>query len=339
MQKLGFIGLLVAMLFPPSLWGQAHAEPWRCEVLPLPDQQVAFLIDGREVTRWHHSTEYPRPFFYPFNGPTGTSLTRMGHPGAPNHDHHRSVWFAHYKVEGVDFWSDQTGAQVRQKHWLAYVDGMRESIMASSLGWYDGTGQELLEQELVVAVRPLKEQEYLLEIQSTFRPGAGRESVRLEQTNFGFFAVRVAKALSGHFGGGLISDSESRVGEKAIFEQQAKWMDYSGRVAVMEGERRIWRNEGITYFDHPENDGYPSHWHVREDGWMGAAWNFRSDAEVTEEKSLVLRYLLHSHAGAYDASRAAKIAAAFAQRPGFLVQKSKRPHRQYEVARRPAAGQ
>ena len=30
----------------------------------------------------------------------------MGHPGAPDHDHHRSVWFAHFKVLGIDFWGD-----------------------------------------------------------------------------------------------------------------------------------------------------------------------------------------------------------------------------------------
>ena len=49
-QRIGFIGLLVSMLFPSPLRGQADAEPWRCEVLPLPAQQVAFLIDG--VEQW-----------------------------------------------------------------------------------------------------------------------------------------------------------------------------------------------------------------------------------------------------------------------------------------------
>ena len=48
----------------------------RCGLLPLPEHQVSFQIDGIEKTRWHFGTEYPRPFFYPFNGPSGTSLTR-----------------------------------------------------------------------------------------------------------------------------------------------------------------------------------------------------------------------------------------------------------------------
>ena len=54
---------------------------------------------------------------------SGESLTRMGHPGAPDHDHHRSIWFAHEKVSGVNFWTDLTTAKIRQKQWLAYEDG------------------------------------------------------------------------------------------------------------------------------------------------------------------------------------------------------------------------
>jgi hypothetical protein len=62
-------------------------------------------------------------FFYPFNGPSGETLTRMGHPGAPIHDHHRSVWWAHAKVDGENYWGGETKARIRQKLWLAYADG------------------------------------------------------------------------------------------------------------------------------------------------------------------------------------------------------------------------
>ena len=92
----------------------------RCEVVPLPDHQASFRIDGAERLRWHFGPDYPRPFFFPLVGPSGTPLTRMGHPGDPSHDHHRSIWFAHEKVSGVNFWSDNTTARVRQKQWLAY---------------------------------------------------------------------------------------------------------------------------------------------------------------------------------------------------------------------------
>ncbi len=54
----------------------------------------SFQIDGHERLRWYFGTDYPRPFFHPLVGPSGSSLTRIGHPGAPNHDHHLSIWFA-----------------------------------------------------------------------------------------------------------------------------------------------------------------------------------------------------------------------------------------------------
>ena len=121
----------------------------RCEVVPQAGHQVSFRIDGVEKLRWHYGDQYPRPFFFPFNGPSGASLTRMGHPGAQNHDHHQSVWFAHNKVNGLDFWANGKGTQIRQKMWYAYEDGSSEAIMASVSGWYDPNCNEVMEQEIV----------------------------------------------------------------------------------------------------------------------------------------------------------------------------------------------
>lgn len=307
----------------------------RCELVPLPGHQVSLRIDGREKARWHYGEQYPRPFFYPLAGPSGATLTRMGHPGAQNHDHHRSIWFAHNKVNGIDFWSDNTDARIRQNHWYSYRDGDDEAILATSLGWYDGEGRELMQQDLVAALLPMERGEHALEIQITMRPGGREESVQLEQTNFGFLAVRVAKTLSAHFGGGRITDSEGRQGEPEIFGKQARWMDYSGPVAVGRGAERRAVTEGITYFDHPDNPRYPTYWHVRQDGWMGASFGMREATTIRAEQPLTLRYLLHAHGGPYDAQRAAAVHAEFAKRPGFEITKATRPNRQYEVARKP----
>jgi hypothetical protein len=297
----------------------------RCQVVPLPDAQVSVQINGQERLRWHHGSQYSRPFFYPLNGPGGASLTRIGHPGAPNHDHHRSIWFAHAKVLGIDFWSENTPARIRQRQWLCYEDGDEEALLAVLLDWLDGHDpQPLLEQELVAAVRPGQDGETFLELQATFRPRA--ESLELGQTNFGFLAVRVARNISAHFGGGELTDSEGRRSEPAIFGQPARWMDYSGPVASG-------GMEGITYFDHPANPRYPAHWHVREDGWMGASLCLQSPLVISRAEPLVLRYLLHAHRGDIDPPRAGRIAAEFAARRGFRVAESTVKHRQFVVQR------
>jgi len=302
----------------------------RCQITPQPLDQVSFQIDGIERLRWHFGAEYPRPFFYPFLGPSRSSLTRLGHPGAPNHDHHRSIWFAHAKVLGIDFWSDSTAARIRQKHWLCYQDGDHEAAMAVALGWYDGHDpQELLEQELVAAVRPGAEGETCLELQATFRPRA--ESLEFGQTNFGFLAVRVAKSLSAYFGGGEIVSSEGAKGEPAIFGQPARWMDYSG---PMPNGSPGGTTEGLTYFDHPSNPGRPAHWHVREDGWMGAAPCLNGPLETSRERPLTLRYLLHAHRRPLDPVRANVLAAEFTASPGFEVVKAEVKHTQSAIRRK-----
>lgn len=302
----------------------------RCRVLPLADHQTAIEIDGVECTRWHFGPSYPRPFFYPILGPSGSSLTRMGHPGAANHDHHRSVWFAHHKVLGIDFWSDKTDAKISQRHWLAYEDGDDEALLATRLGWYDGHDPaHLLEQDLIAAVRPLGDGEWALELQATFTPKA--EALEFQQTNFGFLAVRVAKNISEHFGGGRLTNSRGQTGEDAIFGKPAEWMDYSGPVPGS-NQKPLW--EGITYFDHPQNLGYPTHWHVRRDGWMGASAGMNSAITTTKKNPLTLRYLLHIHKEAVNPERAGRIAQAFAEHPGYLVERSSEPHRQYRARKK-----
>ncbi len=298
------------------------------KVLPLPDQQTAILFQGKEVLRWHFDSKYPRPFFFPFLSERGTRLTRMGHPGAPNHDHHRSIWFAHHKVSGINFWADNGKGKVRQKQWLAYQDGNDEAVMAFSLGWFIGEHQELLDQEVIAAWRPGSGNGYELELQITFNSKLGE--VVLQKTNFGFLGIRMAKELSGYFGNGKLRNSEGGRGEKQIFGKQAKWVDYSGPTENLpEGI------EGITYFDHPSNPNYPSHWHVREDGWMGASFCFSGDYKLEKGKPLVLRYLLFAHSGKASESlkKIKKVGIDFEKRDGFRLVKSRKPHTQFEVNR------
>jgi hypothetical protein len=254
----------------------------------------------------------------------------MGHPGAPDHDHHQSIWFAHAKVLGIDFWSNNGLATIRQQQWLAFHDGETEAIMAVRLGWYDGHDpQELLQQDLIAVVRPGDRGETFLEVHSTLRPLA--DTLEFGQTNFGFLAVRVAKAISEYFGGGRLSNSEGAQGEPAIFGRPARWVDYSGTVGAVRDGLRQPVEEGITFFDHQQNPRYPTHWHVREDGWMGAALCLNEPIATTRKQPLVLRYLLHAHGGPLDRSRADQIAARFNSHSGYSIRKSQAKHLNFEV--------
>ena len=175
-----------------------------------------------------------------------------------------------------------------------------------------------------MAVRPGPDGETFLEIQATFRPAA--ESLEFGKTNFGFFAVRVAKHLSAHFGGGALTNSAGATGEPAIFGKSATWVDYSG--PSPKGG-----TEGITYFDHPSNPTHPTKWHVREDGWMGASVCLDGPVTTTKKSPLILRYLLHAHAGPVSADRATATLKDFAERKGFEVVKAGVKHQTFDVRR------
>ncbi len=309
--------------------------PPHCDVLPLPDHQVALRVDGREHTSWCFPPDAPRPYFYPLIGPTsGESVTRMGHPGAPDHDHHRSVFWAHYMLLGINFWNDETEARIRQLQWLTYDDG-DEATIAVRLGWFDGHDPApLVEQDMIASLIPWKNGEYILDVQGTFRPKA--DAIEFQQTNFGFFAVRVAKSISAVFGGGKLTSSEGLVGEPAIFGQPARWMDYSGPMVVRRRPRDfdlepLIVTEGITYLDHPLHPGPMRKWHVRDDGWMCCAPSMDAPLVTTAASPLSLRYALYVHNGEVNPEKIEEVLAMWSARPWGKVQTATQPHRHFEI--------
>ncbi len=297
----------------------------KVQIVPQADESVSFQVDGHEKLAWNFPKSSPRPFIFPVIGPSGRSLTRMGHPAAPNHDHHRSLWIGHQSVKNLNFWEERGGAQqIRQEQWIHYQDGEDEAGMAVRLGWFDGHNAKVLQQEFILVYRPLAENEGWFEIQSTFTTGLAR--LPLGRTNFGFLGLRVAASMSAHFGGGRLTDNQRRTGERAIFSQQARWVDYSGPIVRN-------REEGITWFDHPENPNYPSSWHVRDDGWMSAAANLRAASVLQRGQSLRLRYGFYVHAGAVNHDTNETKRRMFERAGAWELARAQRPWR-YHLQRR-----
>lgn len=301
------------------------------QIVPQADHQISFLLNGIEKSRWHYGPKYPRPFLYPLCGASGISLTRIGHPGAPNHDHHCSVWLAHHDIGGDNHWTNQTLARVEQNRWIAYQDGEQEGVMAVHLIWKSEKGTIKMETDLVVAFREYIEGSLLYELQ--MRHIAVDESLLLGRTNFGFLGIRMAKELSGYWGAGKITNSHGQEREKAIFGQSSPWMDYGGAHFSGKGRGRKLVKEGITCIEHPSNPGAPTHWHVREDGWMCPSFNFLESYTIKREQPLTLRYLLHARLGELNSSLTQATYQAFSKTSGFKTIKSKKPHQQFEVLR------
>lgn len=277
----------------------------RMQVIPLPRGEASIQEDGRELTRLVFDSSLKRPFLYPIVGPSGRSLTRMGHPRDANgHSHHNSVWISHHMVDGVDFWGDGGKGRILQRRVVQYEDSEEEALIQTDNDWL-GPGDKVLLRELrSVRVRPLPEKEWLLVLDLEL--SAASADVTLGKTPFGMIGVRMAKTIGVHDGGGTIRNSAGGVNEKEIFWKPAQWVDYSGpitRDAV----------EGVTLMDHPANPHHPNVFHVRNDGWMGASVTFAEERAITADKPLRLRYGLYVHRGAPSTQELDKRFASFAE--------------------------
>ncbi len=118
----------------------------------------------------------------------------------------------------------------------------------------------------------------------------GKEPVAFGKTPFGLIGVRMAKTIGVNDGGGTIRNSEGGMNEAGCFWKPARWVDYSGPITA----KAI---EGIMLMDHPKNPGYPSVFHVRNDGWMGICFSFDGARVIEPKLPLRLRYGLYVHAG------------------------------------------
>jgi hypothetical protein len=83
-------------------------------------------------------------------------------------------------------------------------------------------------------------------------------------------------------------------------------VDYSGPITPQ-------ASEGITLLDHPQNPQHPPAFHVRDDGWMGAAPTFTTEIVIDPGKPLRLRYALYVHSGIPPAEAIQKRWEAFAK--------------------------
>ena len=265
----------------------------RMQAIPVPESKLSIQRDGVEVLGYQYGTygDYSaRPFFFPVVGPSGRYLTRIGHPHDPvGHHHHYSIWLAYHFINDVNFWSDEetSGKQVHQR-FSRFVDGPVLAGFESVVDWQTPNGESIMREIKRARVYPQSDDELLIDLQFSF--SSVNKIVHLKKTSFGFLGVRMAKSIGVFDGSGLIQNSEGAVNEREVFHKAASWCDYSGLVTD------TLRN-GIAIFDHPDNPHYPSHWHVRSDGWMSPCHFLHHDHQIGLDETLQLNYRLLAHNG------------------------------------------
>ena len=299
---------LVVALHVPGQTELPAAKPVPLmQVLPLPRGEASIERGGQEIARYYFDQQLYRPFLYPLIGPSGKSLTRMGHPRDPNgHSHHNSVWISHHDVGGVGFWNDAATSKGRIVHQrvIQYEDAEEQALIEVENAWREEGGRTLLTEQRAMRFLPQEGGQWLLVIDMTLN--AAKEPVTIGKTPFGFVGVRMAKTIGVHDGGGTIRNSEGGVNEAGVFWKAARWCDYSGPITPT-------AREGIALFDHPSNPNHPTVFHVRDDGWMGTSLTFDAPRTIEPAAPLKLRYGLWIHAGVPAADQIDEQFAAFAK--------------------------
>ncbi len=294
--------------------------------------QIDVRIGGKPFTTYYFGAAVPKPYLYPLRSAEGIIITRgfpmvTSIPGeSRDHPHHRSMFFAHGDINGVDFWGE---AQFQEKapQRVAGKTYTSEDLpkgrtvftrLEESKGGPDSGTLRALFSLLGPdgKVMGSETQEYTFRgdessrtIDCSFTITADRGTpLKMGDTKEGTFAIRLIRNLQEP--GVKMLNSEGAVGEKNIWGKRANWVDYSG---VVGGERI-----GIAIFDNPHNLRHPTYWHARGYGLFAAnpfgEHDFYNDPKrdgsvtIAVGGSLTLRYRVLIHDS--DAAEA-KVAGAY----------------------------
>jgi hypothetical protein len=294
--------------------------------------QIDVSIGGKPFTSYYFGLQTPKPYLYPLRSPGGIIVTR-GYPmvrsipgESRDHPHHRSMFFAHGDINGVDFWGEaqfqqQAPVQVQGKTYTSedlpkgrtVFTKLEEAKGGPDSGTLRAVFSLLSANGLVLGSET---QEYVFRgdkdtriIDCTFTLTADHGApLKMGDTKEGTFAIRVVRSLEEP--AVKMLNSEGAVGEKNIWGKRANWVDYSG---VVGGER-----VGIAIFDNPHNIKHPTYWHARGYGLFAVnpfgEHDFTNDPKrngsvtIAAGDSLTLRYRVLVHDG--DAAEA-KVAEAY----------------------------
>ena len=271
-----------------------------------------------------------RPYLYPILAADGTQLNRdypMKTPAGEDHDHihHRSLWFAHSLVDGIDFWNEGAAAGVVPTGSIVHdsiveVSSGEVGVIRATNKWISKAGRLVCTDDSVIRIRGTAEARFL-DYEVTLH-ALKTEPLLIGDSKDGTIAMRLAqwmtmphKYLKDNLpGNGHILTSQGARDADA-WGKHGDWCDYyaphNGAVY------------GVAIFDAPSNLRHPTWWMARDYGLFGANPFGKHDYDhlkndphagdytVKPGESLTLRYRFYFHKGDPEAAKVADAYAAY----------------------------
>lgn len=266
----------------------APANPLGVRIVPS-NGNLRVELNGRFFTEYFY-TNVPRPFCFPIIGPGRAPMTRnfpmRNVPGEEtDHPHHRSLWFAHSPVNGVDVWTEKKNSgRIVHRGFMDISSGVNTGLIKTMNDWVGPDGTILCSDEQTWQFYPCKDNSTItVDFEITLKATHG--DVVFGDSKEGSFAIRVAESMrvlqpakrgepakpgEGHI---VLSTGERDNGisaaaakdgkrEASTWGKRAAWCDYYGPVAG--------QIVGFAIMDHPDNPRHPTWWHVRDYGLFAA---------------------------------------------------------------------
>jgi hypothetical protein len=265
------------------------------------DKKLRVEVDGQFFADYVYEG-YSRPFLYPLIGPNGAKMTRNwpiaeAENEERDHPHHKSLWWAHGDMNGVDFWAEGTNSGKTVHQEFTAIESGKIGVIKSRNNYVAKDGKIVCTDERTLRIHPGSSGR-AFDFEITLH--AGKDGLTFGDTKEGTMSMRLAETmrLKGKVGKGHIVNSEG-VRDGATWGKRAKWVDYYGPV----NDKTV----GVAIFDHPSNPRHPTWWHVRDYGLFGAnpfgindfekKGKGAGDLKVNPGEKITFRYRFYIHSG------------------------------------------
>lgn len=267
------LALLVALVGGRfALGGDASdASADRVTITQL-DDRCRVLIGGELFTEYIFRG-YEKPIIYPIIGPHGIGMTRnypmrADVPGEANdHPHHKSLWFAHRPINGINFWSASSSAgRCVHDRLLEVQSGESRGVIRAANKWVHGDGQVIFTDTRTLGFE-VRGPDRVIDWEITIEASEG--PVTFGDSKEGTMAIRTHPnlRLENDPGRGVTTANGQALNSQGVrgrevWGKRGDWIDYWGTI----DDKVV----GIAIFDHPANPRHPTHWMARHYGYIGA---------------------------------------------------------------------
>ncbi|MBE6561634.1 MAG: hypothetical protein E7662_10970 [Ruminococcaceae bacterium] len=235
-----------------------------CTAVTDADSRTLHLsVGGNAFADYVFDPAFPKPHLGPVTDNSGNSFTRceLMHK---EHPHQRSLIIAIGNVNGVDCWNERADrcGYVRNEEIYDVVSSSAYAAFSARSRWTDHDDGRLMTENTRFVVYNQTEACRMLDLRITFTADSG-DVVFGPTKEAGPLGIRLRDELRADIGQGILCNSRGGIGESECWGKEAEWCDYHG---APEGIGDM----GVTVFDHPSNERYPTAWHIRAYGLFAA---------------------------------------------------------------------